>query len=42
VTKIHAPEENIDSSFAYAKELYFPLDEVIIFPTTLGMTGEMF
>ena len=42
VTKVHATGKDLHSAFEYAKQLYFPLDEVIIFPSTLGMTGEMF
>jgi len=26
----------------FAKELYFPEDQVVIFPTTIGITGEVF
>jgi hypothetical protein len=41
VTKTATKGEETTDAGEYAKELYFPEDEVIIFPSTVGITGEM-
>lgn len=41
VTKTATKGEKTTSASEYAKELYFPEDEIIIFPATIGITGEM-
>ena len=41
VTKTETKGELTTDAAEYAKELYFPEEEIIIFPATIGMTGEM-
>jgi hypothetical protein len=42
VTKTDETKGEVTKSIEdYAKELYFPDEEIIIFPATIGITGEM-
>ena len=41
ITKTDTKGEETTNAADYAKELYFPEEEIIIFPATIGITGEM-
>lgn len=38
---VHPSSNNKRSSTAFAKELLFPEDSIVVFPSTIGMTGEV-